>query len=92
MPENMPGEGIGHFFGAMRIDAFRPAGEFKFHMDKWINRFKNSTPVAGEKRVYVPGQPEAEFEKESLKNGIELLLPVIEDLYKLGEKFGVKLE
>lgn len=92
MPENMPGEGIGHFFGAMRIDAFRPAGEFKFHMDKWINRFKNSTPVAGEKRVYVPGEPEAEFEKESLKNGIELLLPVIEDLYKLGEKFGVKLE
>ncbi|HEV8082746.1 MAG TPA: Ldh family oxidoreductase [Chitinophagaceae bacterium] len=92
MPENMPGEGIGHFFGAMRIDAFRPVGEFKFHMDKWINRFKNSTPVAGEKRVYVPGEPEAEFEKESLKNGIELLLPVIEDLYKLGEKFGVKLE
>lgn len=92
MPENMPGEGIGHFFGAMRIDAFRPAGEFKFHMDKWINRFKNSTPVAGEKRVYVPGEPEAEFEKESLKNGIELLLPVIEDLHKLGEKFGIKLE
>ncbi len=92
MPENMPGEGIGHFFGAMRIDAFRPAGEFKFHMDKWINRFKNSAPVAGEKRVYVPGEPEAEFEKESLKNGIELLLPVIEDLHKLGEKFGIKLE
>ena len=36
MPENMPGEGIGHFFGAMRIDAFRTADEFKQHMDNWI--------------------------------------------------------
>ena len=91
MPENMPGEGIGHFFGAMRIDAFRPADEFKFHMDKWIKRFKNSIPVEGEKRVYVPGEPEAEFERESMKNGIALLKPVVEDLRKLGEKFGVTL-
>ena len=40
MPENMPGEGIGHFFGAMRIDAFRPAKNLKI---TWINgsqRFK----------------------------------------------------
>ena len=36
MPENMPGEGIGHFFGVMRIDAFRPAADFKVHMDNWI--------------------------------------------------------
>lgn len=91
IPENMPGEGIGHFFGAMRIDAFRPADEFKFHMDKWIKRFKNSTPVEGQERVYVPGEPETEFEKQSLKNGILLLKPVIEDLNKLGERFGIKL-
>ncbi len=89
MPENMPGEGIGHFFGAMRIDAFRPADEFKFHMDKWINRFKNSTPVEGQQRVYVPGETETEFEKEYRQNGIPLLQPVIDDLEKLGKKFEV---
>ncbi len=92
MPENMPGEGIGHFFGAMRIDAFRPADEFKFHMDKWINRFKNSIPVEGEDRVYVPGEPEVEFEKNYRQNGIPLLKPVVEDLEKLGERFGVRLK
>lgn len=27
------GEGLGHFFGAMRVDAFRPADEFKANMD-----------------------------------------------------------
>lgn len=92
MPENMPGEGIGHFFGAMRIDAFRPAEEFKYHMDKWITRFKNARPVDEQQRVYVPGEPEAEFEKESMQNGIELLAPVIEELKMLGEKFKVPFE
>ena len=47
MPENRPGEGIGHFFGAMRIDAFRPADEFKLHMDNWIKRFSSSKTTAG---------------------------------------------
>ncbi len=28
VPENMPGKGIGHFFGAMRIDAFRKSVGF----------------------------------------------------------------
>src|SRR5262249_52922026 len=40
MPENMPGKGIGHFFGAMRIDAFRKAESFKADMDSWIRRFR----------------------------------------------------
>ena len=31
--KDLVGEGIGHFFGAMRIDAFRNADEFKKHMD-----------------------------------------------------------
>ncbi len=42
MPQNMPGEGLGHFLGAMRIDAFRPASDFKEHMDNWISRFRHS--------------------------------------------------
>ena len=89
MPENMPGEGIGHFFGAMRIDAFRPADEFKSNMDKWINRFKNSSPAEGRERVYVPGEPETEFEKDNMENGIPLLEKVVEDLNILCEKFGI---
>ena len=36
MPARQPGKGIGHFLGAMRIDAFRPSGEFRQHMDDWI--------------------------------------------------------
>ena len=91
MPENQPGEGIGHFFGALRIDAFRPAEEFKKDMDQWIHRFKNAKTVAGQRKVYIPGEPEREMEAERKINGIPLLQPVIEDLRLLAERFGVDL-
>lgn len=90
IPENRPGEGIGHFFGAMRIDAFRTAEEFKKNMDQWIGRFKSAKTVEGQKRVYIPGEPEIEMEKERMKNGIPLLEIVIEDLTKLGNKFDIQ--
>ena len=89
MPENMPGEGIGHFFGAMRIDAFRPAEEFKHHMDKWIKRFSSSKTIEGQERVIIPGEPEIEFENERMKNGIPLLESVVQDLKSVGKKFGI---
>jgi len=89
MPQNMPGEGIGHFFGAMRIDAFRPADEFKAHMDNWIQRFKSAAVAEGFERVVIPGEPEREMEKERMENGIELLIPVVEDLQQLGASMNV---
>jgi LDH2 family malate/lactate/ureidoglycolate dehydrogenase len=89
MPDEQPGKGIGHFFGAMRVDAFRPADEFKMHMDKWIKRFRSAKPVKGQEKVLIPGDLEREMEEERMKNGIPLLKPVVEDLKFLGEKFGV---
>jgi LDH2 family malate/lactate/ureidoglycolate dehydrogenase len=89
LPENPVGEGIGHFFGAFRIDAFRPADEFKLHMDNWINAFRNAKTVAGEDKVIIPGDPEREIQTERLKNGIPLLKPVVEDLQVLSDKLNV---
>jgi L-2-hydroxycarboxylate dehydrogenase (NAD+) len=89
LPEEQPGKGIGHFFGAMRIDAFRPADDFKNHMDKWIKRFRSAKTVEGQQKVLIPGDPEREMEQERIKNGIPLLTPVADDLKFLGEKFAV---
>lgn len=83
------GKGIGHFFGAMRIDGFRPAGEFKSHMDNWIRRFKSAEPVIQGHDVLVPGDPERKLEQERRMNGIPLLDPVVADLKALGERFEV---
>ncbi|MBS1640357.1 MAG: Ldh family oxidoreductase [Bacteroidetes bacterium] len=90
MPENMPGKGLGHFFGAMRIDAFRPAQEFKQHMDNWIERFRKAKPAKGFDKVLIPGDPEREMEEKRMKNGIPIIQSVIDDLKLTGEKVGVK--
>ena len=91
LAEDMPGEGLGHFFGAMRVDAFRPADEFKQHMDQWIQRFRNASPINGNQKVLVPGDPERDMMAERIKNGIPLVEAVETDLKALGEKFGLTL-
>jgi L-2-hydroxycarboxylate dehydrogenase (NAD+) len=88
MPENPVGEGLGHFFGAMRIDAFRPAQEFKDHMDNWIKRFKSAEPALGYEKVLIPGDQEREIEAIRLQEGIPLLPPVVADLEALANKFS----
>jgi L-2-hydroxycarboxylate dehydrogenase (NAD+) len=91
MPENMPGEGLGHFFGAMRVDAFRPANEFKQHMDNWIRRFRNAVPINENQPVLIPGDPERESECIRMKEGIPLVKSVVKDLEILARRFGVEI-
>ena len=91
MPTDMPGKGIGHFFGAMRVDAFRNADEFKQHMDNWIRRFRSAKTVEGEEKVLIPGDPEREMEAVRMQEGIPLLEAVETDLVAVGNKFGITL-
>lgn len=89
MPDRQPGKGIGHFFGAMRVDAFRPVEAYKRDMDDWIGGFRNAVPVKGQDRVLIPGDPEREMEAERRVSGIPLLPVVAADLKALGERLGV---
>ncbi|HMR85262.1 MAG TPA: Ldh family oxidoreductase, partial [Niabella sp.] len=91
MPEKQPGKGIGHFFGAMRVDAFRPADEFKRDMDDWISGFRNARTLPGYERVLIPGDPEREMEQKRKEKGIPLLEAVVDDLKKLGGRFSIEL-
>lgn len=91
MPTGMPGKGIGHFFGAMRVDAFRPAEDFKQHMDNWIKRFRAAKTAEGFDKVIIPGDPEREMEAVRRKEGIPVLEPVVRDLQSLAQKFGLSL-
>lgn len=80
------GNGTGHFLGAMRVDAFRPAEDFTNDMDKWIRRFRSAKAVEG-KQVLIPGDPERELEAIRREEGIPLLNPVVEDLQSLASRF-----
>jgi L-2-hydroxycarboxylate dehydrogenase (NAD+) len=91
LPADPPGRGIGHFFGAMRIDAFRKAEEFKQHMDHWIRRFRSAETVSGEEKVLIPGDPEREAEMHRREQGIPLHDTVMSDLDEVGRKFAIKL-
>ena len=91
LPQNMPGEGLGHFFGAMRIDAFRPVQDFKSNMDNWITRFRNATPIDPAQKVLIPGDPEREAERERMQTGIPIVEPVVLDLKEVGIRFGIQL-
>ncbi|MEZ7971291.1 MAG: Ldh family oxidoreductase [Cyclobacteriaceae bacterium] len=87
---NPVGEGIGHFFGALRIDAFRPASEFKTHMDIWIKRFRNAETINETNKVIIPGDPERRMDQLRRKEGIPLLDTVVKDLQSLSEQYQVK--
>jgi L-2-hydroxycarboxylate dehydrogenase (NAD+) len=88
-PANPVGSGIGHFFGAMRIDAFRPAEDFLSNMDNWIKAFREAPSIDGQPNVVIPGDPERIAEAERTLNGIPIIDKVVEDLKQLGEKMNV---
>ena len=89
IPENMPGKGIGHFFGAMRIDGFRTSSDFKKDMDQWLKRFRQAKPAKGFPQVLVPGDPERIMEADRKINGIPLMQAVVEDLHYLADMFKI---
>ncbi len=88
-PSDPVGKGIGHFFGAMRIDGFRPTNEFKHHMDHWIERFKSARTITKEQKVVIPGEPEYRQEQKRKVQGIPLIDAVVQDLQELAQKLNL---
>jgi L-2-hydroxycarboxylate dehydrogenase (NAD+) len=88
--EKTVGDGLGHFFGAMRIDAFRPAIEFKTSMDEWITTFRNARPANGFEKVLIPGDPERESEARIIKTGICLIPQVVSDLKMIAAELSLE--
>ncbi|MEA1886522.1 MAG: Ldh family oxidoreductase [Bacteroidota bacterium] len=90
--EKQVGKGTGHFFGAMRIDAFMPAGEFKDRMDEWIRTFRNGRAAEGQEKIIIPGDPEREAEERISEEGIKLVPAVRDELKAVADELGVEFE
>jgi LDH2 family malate/lactate/ureidoglycolate dehydrogenase len=84
------GVGTGHFFGAMRIDAFQPACEFKAKMDEWIETFRSAKPAEGQERVLIPGDPEREAEEINMRDGIKLVPAIKDDLVSIAKELNIE--
>jgi LDH2 family malate/lactate/ureidoglycolate dehydrogenase len=81
---------VSHFFGAIRIDAFRDSAEFRRDMDRMLINLRNSPPAEGAQRVYYAGLKEFEAEAKSLREGVPILGKTYAQLAKIGEEFGVE--
>lgn len=92
IPDRSVGRGIGHFFGAMQIEAFIDPDEFKQQIDQWIQVFRNTRPQPGTEGVVIPGDPERLAEQERSVTGIPLVLPVVEELRDISRQTGIPFD
>ncbi|MDW7992932.1 MAG: Ldh family oxidoreductase [Anaerolineae bacterium] len=83
---------LGHFFGAWRVDAFRPVEEFKAAMDDLQRRLKEAPKAEGATRIYIHGEKEYEETERRLKEGIPLNPKVAADLRALAQELGVEYD
>lgn len=92
IPTRSVGKGIGHFFGAMRIDAFCDVDEFKRQIDDWIAVFRATRPQPGSPGVMIPGDPEFQAEQWRRAEGIPLVMPVVEELRDISARTGIPID
>ena len=91
-PGRSVGKGIGHLFGALRIDGFIDPDEFKRQIDEWIRTFRATKPAPGTGGVVIPGDPERLAEAERRVTGVPLSPAVVTDLGDISARTGVPFE
>jgi LDH2 family malate/lactate/ureidoglycolate dehydrogenase len=92
VPKRSVGNGIGHFFGAMQIDGFIDRDSFKRQIDDYVRTFRATKPAPGTNGPLLPGDPERAAENWRCKNGVPLVLPVVEELRDIAQRTGIPLE
>jgi LDH2 family malate/lactate/ureidoglycolate dehydrogenase len=83
---------VGHFFAAVRIDAFRPVEEFKQSMDQLIQELKDSPKAEGQERIYIHGEKEFERAARCEVEGVPLMENIVASLRQNGEEIGVPFD
>ena len=80
---------VSHFFGAIRIAAFRDPQEFRRDMDRLLRNLRHSPVAEGAERVYFAGQKEFEHEAQCRELGIPLPRQTYRQLCRIGHAFNV---
>jgi L-2-hydroxycarboxylate dehydrogenase (NAD+) len=91
-----PGQGvaadIGHFFAAIKIEAFRSMADFTRDMDGLIRMVKDAPKAAGQERIYIHGEKEFERAELNAREGVPLLPEVVKMLEESGRQVGVPFD
>ena len=83
---------VSHFFGAWRVDQFRPVDEFKSALDDLQRELKDAPKVEGQPRIYIPGEKEFEQRDHRSRVGIPLNTKVVADLRLTAEELGIDFD
>lgn len=92
IPSRSVGKGIGHCFGALKIDGFIEPDEFKRQIDEWIRIFRAAKPAPGTPGPLIPGDPERKAEATRRKTGIPLIQAVVDDLRDIAKRTGIPFD
>jgi len=92
IPSRSVGKGIGHFFGAMQIEAFIDVDEFKEQMDDWIRTMRDTKPQPGTEGVQIPGDNERLAEEHRREHGIPLVMPLVDELRDISRRTGITFD
>jgi LDH2 family malate/lactate/ureidoglycolate dehydrogenase len=92
VPDRSVGQGIGHFFGALRIDGFIEPDEFKRRVDEWVRVFRGAKPAPGTPGVVIPGDPERQAEAERRVTGVPLAPAVAADLRDIADRTRIPFD
>jgi L-2-hydroxycarboxylate dehydrogenase (NAD+) len=84
--------GIGHFFGALQVGAFRPLAEFKEAMDDLQRRLRETPRAEGHERIYIHGEKEFEKAEQRAREGIPLSHSVLAELQEIAADLNVAFE
>jgi len=80
-----------HFFGALRIDGFMPADEFKERMDAMIKAHHELPKAPGVDRIYLAGEVEQETERQR-RQGIPLHPSVLASLQEIAKELNIEYD
>ncbi len=83
---------LGHFFGALRVDAFRSVEEFAAAMDDLQQRLKNASKVQDQERIYIHGEKEYENTERNLREGIPLNPKVAADMKAIASELRIEYD
>jgi LDH2 family malate/lactate/ureidoglycolate dehydrogenase len=83
---------LGHFFGAWRLDAFRPASAFKADIDKLVRELKGGNLAEGASRIHVHGEKEFEEADRRAEYGIPLDAKVEASLKQIAADLDIRYD
>lgn len=84
--------GICHYFSAFDPKIFGDAPAIRRHFSRYLQELRESDKAAGQERIYIHGEKEAECCRERKQSGIPILPKTLDEMRELAEELGLPFE